>query len=291
MNNKKMIFLCVVMCVNFFTTNIAYAYENNNCLINGISINKQLININYTKGVEIKPKYIVIHDTDNRAKGANAQANRDFFANHKDAKVSAHYVVDDSNIVQVLEDNWLGWHSGEVRNNKMNNKNSIAIEMCVNEDNDFGNTFENTVELTKHLMEKYHISKDNVIRHHDVTGKTCPKMMIVDRPNLWGEFKEQIGQENKTDGNKSSDEINVEEIKNKTETNGKIINISTLLNIRREANTSSEVIDCVENGQNVQVIQHLNNWYKIRYIKDSLEIEGYVRDKYVLCTENYDVNY
>lgn len=291
MNNKKMIFLCVVMCVNFFTTNIAYAYENNNCLINGISINKQLININYTKGVEIKPKYIVIHDTDNRAKGANAQANRDFFANHKDAKVSAHYVVDDSNIVQVLEDNWLGWHSGEVRNNKMNNKNSIAIEMCVNEDNDFSKTFENTVELTKHLMEKYHISKENVIRHNDVTGKTCPKMMIVDRPNLWGEFKEQIGQENKTDGNKSSYEINVEEIKSKTETNGKIRNISTLLNIRREANTSSEVIDCVENGQNVQVIQHLDNWYKIRYIKDSLEIEGYVRDKYVLCTENYDVNY
>ena len=291
MNNKKMIFLCVVMCVNFFTTNIAYAYENNNCLINGISINKQLININYTKGVEIKPKYIVIHDTDNRAKGANAQANRDFFANHKDAKVSAHYVVDDSNIVQVLEDNWLGWHSGEVRNNKMNNKNSIAIEMCVNEDNDFGKTFENTVELTKYLMEKYHISKENVIRHNDVTGKTCPKMMIVDRPNLWGEFKGQIAQENKTDGNKSSDEINVEEIKNKTETNGKIRNISTLLNIRREANTSSEVIDCVENGQNVQVIQHLNNWYKIRYIKDSLEIEGYVNNKYVLCTENYDVNY
>ncbi|SFA76103.1 N-acetylmuramoyl-L-alanine amidase [Clostridium frigidicarnis] len=291
MNNKKMIFLCVVMCVNFFTTNIAYAYENNNCLINGISINKQLININYTKGVEIKPKYIVIHDTDNRAKGANAQANRDFFANHKDAKVSAHYVVDDSNIVQVLEDNWLGWHSGEVRNNKMNNKNSIAIEMCVNEDNDFGKTFENTVELTKHLMKKYHISKENVIRHNDVTGKTCPKMMIVDRPNLWGEFKEQIGQENKTDGNKSSDEISVEEIKNKTEINGKIRNISTLLNIRREANTSREVIDCVENGQNVQVIQHLDNWYKIRYIKDSLEIEGYVRDKYVLCTENYDVNY
>ena len=34
--------------------------------LNGITINKQLINRNYSKGVIIVPKYIVIHDTDNR---------------------------------------------------------------------------------------------------------------------------------------------------------------------------------------------------------------------------------
>ena len=33
--------------------------------LNGITINKQLINRNYSKGVIIVPKYIVIHDTDN----------------------------------------------------------------------------------------------------------------------------------------------------------------------------------------------------------------------------------
>ena len=38
--------------------------------VNGIEINKMLIDINYSKGIIINPQYIVIHDTDNRDYGA-----------------------------------------------------------------------------------------------------------------------------------------------------------------------------------------------------------------------------
>ena len=87
--------------------------EKSTEVINGIRVNKKLIDINYSKGVTIVPKYIVIHDTDNRAGTADAMANRDYFANHPNANASAHYIVDDSNIVQALEDTWRGWHIGD----------------------------------------------------------------------------------------------------------------------------------------------------------------------------------
>ena len=77
--------------------------EKSTPVINGIKVNKQLIDINYSKGVTISPKYIVIHDTDNRSAGADAIANRNYFANHPNANASAHYIIDDSNIVQALE--------------------------------------------------------------------------------------------------------------------------------------------------------------------------------------------
>jgi N-acetyl-anhydromuramyl-L-alanine amidase AmpD len=164
-----------------------------------MNIQRQLISINYSKGVIINPRYIVVHDTDNRKRRANAKANRDYFANHPDAQASAHYTVDQDNIIQVLEDIWRGWHCGDVYNPKINNSNSIGIELCVNEDNDFAKTLLNGIELTKYLMNKYNIPVENVIRHHDVTGKICPKYMIQDHPELWGQFKEAVG--GKTIGN------------------------------------------------------------------------------------------
>lgn len=158
-----------------------------------MNIQKELISINYSKGVTINPRYIVIHDTDNRKRGANAKANRDYFANHPDAQASAHYTVDQDNIIQVLEDTWRGWHCGDVYNPTVNNSNSIGIELCVNVDNDFTKTLANGIELVKYLMAKHNIPESNVIRHKDVTGKICPRYMIQDRPDLWVYLKNSIG--------------------------------------------------------------------------------------------------
>ena len=133
-----------------------------------LPINKQLISINYSKGVTISPKYIVIHDTDNR----------NYFANHPNAQASAHYVVDDESIIQCLEDTWRGWHIGDRYAGASpavpdaTNSNAIGIEITVNPDSDFNVAVKNAIDLTKHLMAKFNISVDRVIRHKDATGKT-----------------------------------------------------------------------------------------------------------------------
>jgi probable enterotoxin D len=245
-------------------------------VLNGIKINKQLININYSVGIAISPKYIVIHDTDNRQFGANAMANRNYFANHPEAEASAHYTVDQGNIIQVLEDNWRGWHCGDRYNPIINNSNTIAIELCVNVDNNFDKTLENGIALTKYLMQKYNIPAENVVRHYDVSGKICPKMMIKDRPELWTYFKQVISGQNQ--GNSSSTDA-------QAKAKGTLTNISSSLNIREKSSGTSNVIGSVAKGQTVNIYSEDNGWYKIDFVRDGQKQYGYVSKNYVVITQ------
>lgn len=248
----------------------------NTPVINGIKVNKQLIDINYSQGVTINPKYIVIHDTDNRQAGANAMANRNYFANHPNAKASAHYIIDEGNIIQALEDTWKGWHVGDGNNPNINNSTTIAIELCVNEGNDFDKTLENGVQLTKYLMNKYNIPAENVVMHRDASGKTCSRMMIEDRPSLWPYFKDRISG---GDGSLEDDGL-------KPKMQGKVTNAS-VLNVRESPSTSGRIVHKLNRNQVVGIYEELNGWYKIDYIDGVKKKYGYVSKDYIsIINEN-----
>jgi N-acetylmuramoyl-L-alanine amidase CwlA len=55
-------------------------------------------------------------------------------------------------------------------------------------------TINNAIELTKYLMDKYKIPADNVIMHHQVTGKLCPQPWCLNesRLNGWYDFKKKL---------------------------------------------------------------------------------------------------
>src|SRR5690625_4499199 len=116
-------------------------------------------------------KYIVIHETANTRKGANANAHARLQASGNSSNASWHYTVDDKEIVQSFSDNAQCWHAG----NKYYNQNSIGIEICVNSDGNFKKAVDNAVKLTKHLMDKYNIPTSNVIQHNKASGKDCPR--------------------------------------------------------------------------------------------------------------------
>lgn len=242
--------------------------------LNGIKVNKQLIDINYSKGVTIVPRYIVIHDTDNRRVGANAMANRNYFANHEEAKASAHYTVDQNNIIQCLEDTWRGWHVGDGNNPLISNSNTIGIELCVNADNNFDKTLENGIALTKYLMQKYNIPAERVVRHYDVSGKICPKMMIQDRPELWTYFKQVISGQSTSSGGVVSGQ-------HPTHT-GKVVNVSSTLNIRASAKGDSEVVGSLKKDSIVNIYGEENGWYKIAYSNYGETKFGYVSKNYIM---------
>lgn len=154
-------------------------------------INKLPITYNYSKRVSPK-KYIVVHDTGNRRKGAGAY-NHYIYFNAGDRQASAHYFVDQGNIIETVDPHLVAWHCGDGKGRYgITNSNSIGIEICVNEDSDFDLAKAQAIELIRFLMNTYNIPKENVIRHYDASRKICPASMAKDNWKEWKEFWERI---------------------------------------------------------------------------------------------------
>lgn len=157
-----------------------------------MDITKRLIKYNYSSRLGTKIKYIVIHDTGNPKKGAGA-INHYLYFNGGDRNASAHYFVDDKEIIQTVEDTSAAWHCGDGKGNYgIANRNSIGVEICINEDSRFDIAKENTIYLVRSLMEKHGIKKVNVVRHFDASRKICPKSMSEVGWREWTKFYDLI---------------------------------------------------------------------------------------------------
>ena len=157
-----------------------------------MNINKNLIKYNFSSRKGVTIKYIVIHDTGNSNKGADADAHFRYF-NGADRQSSAHYFVDDKQVLQLVEDNNASWHCGDGKGKYgVTNVNSIGIEICVNRDGNYKKAVETTIELTKYLMKLYNIPLENVVRHYDSSRKICPASMSANNWKAWDEFKQAL---------------------------------------------------------------------------------------------------
>ena len=159
-------------------------------------------NYNGFRGIA-KIQYIVIHYTGND--GDRAANNARYFRDHV-VQASAHFFVDDDSVWLSVPEDRVAWsvggkkyaNAGKTGGGKMygkiTNTNSISVEMCDTIRNGVyqasEKTLENTVELVRSLMAKYHIDVDHVYRHFDVTGKHCPSYLVSARK--WAEFKRRL---------------------------------------------------------------------------------------------------
>nr|DAH03930.1 MAG TPA: N-acetylmuramoyl-L-alanine amidase [Caudoviricetes sp.] len=139
-------------------------------------------------------KFIVIHDTANTGKGADAMAHYRYLQ-HTTRAGSAHYYVDDKEIVQTIDDSVVAWAVGDkwARKNAtrddVTNYNSISVELCINQGIDKDKAYDNLLWLTRYLMQKYHAE---VVRHFDATGKPCPKSWQSNNWSQWWRFKKEL---------------------------------------------------------------------------------------------------
>jgi len=148
-------------------------------------------------------KYIVWHYTAND--GDTDESNAKYFKT-ANRKASAHYFVDDDSVTISVPDTYVAWSVGGSRYSNYKttggaslyktavNANTLNIELCDTLKNGrhdvSARTLENAIQLTKELMEKYNIPLSNVIRHFDVTGKSCPAYYVDN--NLWNQVKQRI---------------------------------------------------------------------------------------------------
>lgn len=159
-----------------------------------MEINKKQIAYNRTPRTQ-KPVYIVIHDTGNTDKGANANAHFNYF-NGGNRNASADFFVDDTQILQVNDYNkFYTWHCGDGKGKYgITNRNSVGIEICVNSDGNYDAAFHNAIGLTKHLMKELNIPLVRVIRHYDASRKNCPASMSKNGWVLWNTFKNKLNE-------------------------------------------------------------------------------------------------
>lgn len=160
-----------------------------------IEINREFISSENTYAGKNRPAYIVIHETDNYAKGAGARRHAEAqFLGH--LSTSVQYYSGSDGIWQAAEHTDGTYSIGiEYGGNHVvrdaNNRNTINIEICVNSDGDYGKARQNAVKLVKYLIQVTGIPAERVIRHFDAKGKYCPRKMM-DSPELWEDFKKQI---------------------------------------------------------------------------------------------------
>lgn len=120
---------------------------------------------------EMKPEFIVVHNTYNDAPARNEIA----YMISNSNKTSFHYAVDDKEIVQGIPEDRNAWHASDGGNGKGNRK-GIAIEICYSESG--GDRF----IAAEKLAAKFIASKlkekgwgmDKVKKHQDFSGKYCP---------------------------------------------------------------------------------------------------------------------
>lgn len=149
----------------------------------------------YSRNIE----YIVIHDTGNRSKGSNAYMHYVYFNNGYRGS-SADFFVDDKQILQINDYyNYYSWHCGDAGGKYgIGNRNSIGIEICINQDGDYNKAVNKTIELVKHLMEKLDVPIGKVVRHFDASRKICPGSMSRSNWVDWLKFKNRLANDTNT---------------------------------------------------------------------------------------------
>lgn len=230
-------------------------------------------NTNYG-GNRASTKYIVIHYC---GSVGTAEANANYFKT-ANRGASAHYFVGhDGEIISSVPENKVAWHCGasKYKHPECRNSNSIGVEMCCKKlstktvlasDKDWyftPETVESAILFVVELMKKYNIDVNHVVRHYDVTGKTCPAPYVHDE-NQWSLFKLSLEMMLGTNVNpvafKETTDVKVEpkpvskEFKVKTK---------CVMNIRQGTSTTYPIVGEAPKGV-YTIVEQSGNWGKLK---------------------------
>ena len=227
-----------------------------------------------SKRSTVNIKYIVIHFTAND--GDTDENNGKYFKNNV-VGASAHYFIDDDSVTQSVPDDYVAWSVGGSKYSncsstgggkfygKATNNNTLNIEICDDVKNGViypsQATIDNVIAFTKVKMNEYNIPASNVIRHFDVTGKSCPSYWTNNskwQSEFWNKLNGTTSSTTTTTSNSSTDvpfSIKVDKVDK-----------CDVLNIRKEPKANSEKTGELKyNDPNIYtIIEVKNGWGKLK---------------------------
>lgn len=164
------------------------------------TVKANMTEVNYTPRGS-NPSWIVIHNTSNGTSAPPIAYNNTQYFKNEYRGASATYFIDDGDTIwQCVSERDTAWHCGEAASrNGCYNSNSVGIEVCERADGTFSDKEIQTLSwLVNDLMKRYDIPASRVVRHRDVTGKSCPWYYSNDA--RWQELKSRIlGDDDMTD--------------------------------------------------------------------------------------------
>lgn len=137
-------------------------------------------------------KGVVVHYTANP--GTSAKANHSYFqglAKTHTTKASSHYIIGlEGEVIQCIPLTEIAYASND------RNADTIAVECCHPDDTGKfdDKTYESLVSLVAGLCKEFNLETDAVIRHYDVSGKSCP-LYYVEHEDAWLQLKADIEKE------------------------------------------------------------------------------------------------
>jgi len=117
--------------------------------------------------------------------------NRNYFANlalSQETKASSNFIVClDGSVVQCVPVDEVAFASND------RNDDTLSIEICHPDDTGQFNdeSYIAAVRLTAWLCQRFNLTADDVVRHHDVRPNGCPKF-FVDSEEAWEQFKANV---------------------------------------------------------------------------------------------------
>lgn len=156
----------------------------------GLRLRKQLVARSVasrvTSGTGSRKIGISIHETANTGRGADAGAHANLQSRGNSRYASWQYTVDDKEAVQSFSHAYKCWHSGDGLNG---GTHTIAIEICVNRDSDYGQAVRNAALLVRHIRATDPSVGDLLVQHSYWSGKDCPNYLRDGSRGLdWGDF-------------------------------------------------------------------------------------------------------
>ena len=147
-----------------------------------------------TFGAGNPKKKLVVHQTGNRRRGANAQMHANLQSRGW-RNASWHIQSDDKEIIQSWPFTYRLWHASTGRASSGGNMAGIGWEICVNSDGDYLKSLEVAAEGIAQVMKQEGIPMSGLTTHNaeDPQNKWCPAQILSGWHGItWPKFKEMV---------------------------------------------------------------------------------------------------
>lgn len=135
--------------------------------------------------------YVIIHQTGNTNKGADAQAHANIQTNLNPRQASWHESVDDKQAVQSFPDDVKCWAAGDGHGS--GNTRGYQIEICINSDGDYEQAVKNGAERARIKLKEHGLGIGRLKQHADFANKNCPEQLRGNHDGIsWNDFVKMV---------------------------------------------------------------------------------------------------